>query len=205
MNKINVENFNNTLNEEVSKIVIVTSDSNASIDTLCSCEAYSYFLSKKNFQSYHIQEKTLSELEEKVFEFCNLDTPLKDYNIDENTKFVCVNINSFQDMPKKVTLENIQGIMGNRKPHFFDHFEELIPLKQIENVNSFSTLIAEKFKYTNTQISPQIASILLVGIILSLNGLEESQTTNRDFIAIEYLEQFSNINRDKINTLVNQL
>ena len=192
-------------NNDADKIVIVTSDTKASIDTLCSCEGYSYFLSQNNFKSFHMQEKILNELEQKVFEFCNLKTPTKELDSQLDIEFVCININSFQEMPKHVTPNNIQGVMGNKKPDFFDHFEDIIPLKQIENVNSFSTLIAEKFKYTNTKISTEIASLLLVGIILSLNGLEESQTTNRDFIAIEYLEQFSNINRDKINTLVNQL
>ncbi|MCH8519485.1 MAG: hypothetical protein LAT82_01895 [Nanoarchaeota archaeon] len=204
------------MEKDLQTTVLVTSDLYASIDTLCSCEAYSYFLLQNGFKSTHIQEKNLIELEQKVFEFCGLETPIKtdifieenNYNkVEENTeiKFICINIKSFENMPKQITPQNIQGIMGNEKPDFFDHFEENIPMKHIENVNSFSTLIAEKFKYTNTSISPQIASLLLVGIILSLNGLEESQTTNRDFIAVEYLEQFSTISKDKINALVNQL
>ncbi|MFT4244025.1 MAG: hypothetical protein ACMXYB_01055 [Candidatus Woesearchaeota archaeon] len=195
-----------------SNIIVITSDKHASIDTLCSCEAYCYFLTQKGFEAYHIQEKILSQMEEKMFEFCKLTPPMYS-SISEflspeqitKVEFICINISSFKELHPTITPQNIQGVMGNKKPDYFDYFEEKISHKHIEFSNSFSTLVAEKFRYTQTSITPQVASLLLIGIILSLNGLEESQTTNRDFVAIEYLEQFSNVSKENINTLVNQL
>ena len=206
------ENINEDSSNLKSNIIVITSDTQASIDTLCSCEAYTYFLSKKGFKAYHVQEKSLTQLEKKMFEFCKL-TPPQYSSISEflspeqisTVEFICINISSFKDLHPTITPQNIQGVMGNIKPDYFEHFEEEISHKHIEFVGSYSTLVAEKFRYTKTPISPQIASILLTGIILSLNGLEESQTTNRDFIAIEYLEQFSTISKENINALVNQL
>lgn len=191
--------------DEVEFFVLV--DKEPSIDSICSAVAYTHFLNKQHMNSTFYIEEPLSAVQEKIFEFTSVQSPellSKEFRFT-NQKCIYINISSFQKLHPNITPEHVEGIIANEKPQYFEHFEEQIPLKHIEFVNSISTLITEKFKYSNTQPTSQIASILLLGIILSLNGLEESQTSNRDFVAIEYLEQFATIRRDQINALVNQL
>lgn len=190
--------------------IIITTDTSPSTDTLCSMLAYAHFLEQQNQQVKCCMpdEYELSELQEEIIKMCNIEIPtLKFDDIDENNcEFILVNINSLTTLNSKLNSNNIAGIIANATPEHFEHIEENeFGRIHIEEKHNLSTLIVEKFKLTQTPIEQSYASLLLLGIILSSNGLEEEYTTNRDFVAVEYVEQFSNIRKDQINALVNQL
>lgn len=201
-----------------SKTLFVIGDNNdVDVDTVCACEAYSNFLNARGVEAKHTQNIQLSELQDAVLKLCQLDKPeyLEVKNpaqIDQDTfenEFIILKPQSLQTLHPNITPKNIVGIISTFKPEYIEHLPEEefsnYNTLQFEVVGSVSTLIAEKFKHTNTPINSNIASLLMVGIILNTNGLEEEQTYDRDFVAIEYLEEFANIRKDQINALVNQL
>ncbi|MFP4402160.1 MAG: hypothetical protein ACLFPL_02915 [Candidatus Nanoarchaeia archaeon] len=189
-------------------VIVVTTDSLNSIDTLCSMLAYTHFLTQQQEQAICIIPNALTELQQEVITMCKAELPtlqLEDIK-EDNCNFILVNISSLDSIHPRIEPNNITGIIANFVPQYFEHIEQDEFGKiHIEEEHSLSTLIVEKFKLTNTPIEHTFASLLLVGIILNSNGLEERQTTNRDFVAIEYIEQFANIRKDQINALVNQL
>lgn len=194
--------------------IIITGDyENIDIDTLCACEAYSVFLNMRGIQALHIQNPNLTQLQETVFNMCGIELPSSQYIIKFNNKefygLIAIKPNSLKTLHPLATPQNTIGMISTFKPEYIDYLSEEdfknYNTLQFEPVGSVSTLICEKFKLTNTPLSSNIASLLMIGIILNTNGLEEEQTHNRDFVAVQYLEQFANIRKDQINALVNQL
>lgn len=203
-----------------SKVTLILGDNEkVDVDTLCACEAYSEFLRHRGIEAKHTLNVELSNLQSTVLEMCGIDKPknleatlggiqAKDASKLE-CEFIILKPNSLKTLHSEITPSNIVGMISTFKPEYIQHLSEEdfknFNSLQFEVVGSVSTLISEKFKLTNTPINSNIASLLMIGIILNTNGLEESQTYDRDFVAIEFLEEFANIRKDQINALVNQL
>ena len=186
-------------------MIIITSCEELDLDSLISSQAYTHFLSQKGEKTTHMQHVALSDFQKEVFDMCKLKSPelfdLKK-NLDD-AKFIIVNPYSIETLHPSISPRNIEGVMGKKKPQYIDEFN--FKRTHLEEVECFSTLIAEKFMHTKTPIDPHIASLLIIGIVLTLNGLEENITTNRDFVALEYLQKHSHLSRDQIIPLINKL
>lgn len=190
---------------EDEKVIVVLTCQELDIDSLCSSYGYSHFLEQNEMISIHMQHVQLNGLQKEILDLCKLDYPkiisngesLEEYNI------VLVNAQSIENLHPDISPENVIGMMGNHAPNYYEslcsnpiHFEAVV---------SFSTLITEKFINTKTKISSQIASLLLIGIVLTTQGLNEEHTNNRDYVALDFLEKHSSITRNQIIPLLNKL
>lgn len=187
--------------------IIVTSCPNLDYDSLLSSQGYVHFLKQKGFKVDHVQHSELSEIQKEIFELCMQEEPLifdSDISFNfQNSKFMLINPNSIEKLHNSLNPTNIKGVMGKYSPEYVEELQA--EHTHIEEVECFSTLITERFMNTNTPVDSYVASLLLFSILITLNGLEESITSNRDFVAVEFLQQHSHLTQEQITKVLDKI
>ena len=197
--------MNTQTHTQHTRPILVTSCPNLDNDSLISSHAYCEFLQSKGFHTIHKQHINLNELQKEIFELCQIQIPqsLNPLEHLNEIDIILINPYSIDTLHPNISPQNVIGAMGKKKPQYIEELHN----KQLhfEYVQSFSTLITEKFIFTNTPISTSTASLLLIGILFSTQGLNEDYATNRDFVAVEFLQKSSNLTQERIIKLMNKL
>ena len=90
-------------------------------------------------------------------------------------------------MPKYVIKENVVEIIDHHKKREWLTWNEKVNI-QIELIGSAATLIAEKFKNENIEISKEAAILLYYGIISNTMNLKIKMTSKKDIEMAEWLK-----------------
>ena len=178
---------------------IVTSYKNPDLDGISCMYAYSEFLNKKNICSdYYIIGIPRKEVEI-VCEMFNIKlNGLKQW--EKNCKVILVDLNN---------VKRLDFILPEDVTEIIDHHvktedcAKCVNAKvQIELIGAAATLVAEKFKNENVEISRESAILLYYGIISNSINLKSKVTSKKDIEITEWLKsKCKEISEEKIEEI----
>lgn len=165
---------------------IVTSYINPDMDGIAAMYAYSEYLNKCGKESCYYYEGTPKREVEIVSKMYGIEI---DNNavINLTDKIVLVDTNSLESLPKSINKNNIVEIYDHHQRTSWLDNEENISVN-IEWIGASATLIAEKFKNENIDISRESAILLYFGIISNTMNLKIKMTTKRDIEISNWLK-----------------
>lgn len=178
---------------------IVTSYQSPDLDGVSSMYAYSEYLTKIGEESsYFISGEPKQEVKI-VCDLFNIKL-MGENNIQDNEEVVIVDTNNLEEVPF-VNPNSIVEIIDHHSKN--KSSEKCAKAKiQIERLGAVATLIAEKFKDTNTPISRESAILLYYGIISNSINLKANVTTQKDIEITEWLQkQCKEISKEKISII----
>lgn len=165
---------------------IVTSYINPDMDGTASMYAYVEFLRKRGEEAGYYFEGIPKKEVRIVSELFNIKLE-KTHAIHDNDRFVLVDTNDVVELPKCVIKENVVEIIDHHKKREWLTWNEKVNI-QIELIGSAATLIAEKFKNENIEISKEAAILLYYGIISNTMNLKIKMTSKKDIEMAEWLK-----------------
>lgn len=179
--------------------IIVTSYDSPDLDGVAAMYAYSEYLSKIGESSIYYISKTPKK---EVQIVCDMfDIKLDSTSLNSYSKVVIVDTNDPMTIPKQIRLDKVIEII--------DHHIESDGITQFENakvniemIGAVATIIAEKFKDNNIEISRESAILLYYAIISNSINLKAKITTQKDINMCNWLkERCSDINDGKIKEI----
>lgn len=164
---------------------VVTTYINPDMDGISLMYAYSEFLRKKGEQAEFYFEGTMKKEAQIVLETFNIKlNNIK--KIEDDDKIVLVDTNYFPEISNKIKMENVVEIIDHHKKEGW--FEGNPNIKvQIEPIGAAATLVAEKYKNENVNISREAAILLYYGIISNTMNLKMKLTKKRDIDMANWL------------------
>ena len=165
---------------------IVTTYINPDMDGVALMYAYTEFLRKKGEVADYYFEGTMKKEVEIVLKKFNIKLD-KTEKIEESDKIVLVDTNYLSELSKYVKKENIVEIIDHHNRDSWLEGNNNIKI-QIELIGSASTLVAEKFKNENIEISRESAILLYYGIISNTMNLKIKLTNLKDIEMAKWLK-----------------
>lgn len=165
---------------------VVTSYIEPDMDGISAMYAYTEYLRKKGEEAEYYYEgnpKTEVQIVLDTFglKLSNLD------KIEDDDKVVMVDTNYFTELSKKIKMENIVEIIDHHKRQGWYEGRDDIKV-QIEPIGAAATLVAERFKNENIEISKEAAILLYYGIISNTMNLKIKLTDKRDIDMATWLK-----------------
>lgn len=122
-------------------------------------------------------------------------------SISDEDKIILVDTNQPFELNQKIKLNNVIEIIDHHKKS--EELDKMPNAKiQIEEVGAAATLVAEKYKLFNYEISRNAAILLYYGIISNTVNLNSKITTERDRKMVEWLEKScTDISEEKIKEI----
>lgn len=177
---------------------VVTTYINPDMDGIAIMYAYAEFLRKKGEQASYYFEGTMKKEAEIVLEMFNIKLDNID-KIEDDDKIVLVDTNYLSEISKDIRKENIVEVIDHHNRE--DWLEENKDLKiQIELIGAAATLVAERYKNENIEISRESAILLYYGIISNTMNLKIKLTSKKDIEMAEWLKSKVPEINDKITT-----
>lgn len=176
---------------------IILSYNMPDMDGVACMYAYSELLNKQEQETgYFIKGKPKKEV--KIV--CEMfDIKLEsEKSINAEDKIILVDTNQPFELKQEIKLNNVIEIIDHHKKS-----EELYKMPnakiQIEEVGAAATLVAERYKLFNYEISRNAAILLYYGIISNTVNLESKITTDRDRKIVEWIKNScTDISEEKI-------
>lgn len=165
---------------------VVTTYINPDMDGVALMYAYTEFLRKKGEVADYYFEGTMKKEVEIVLNKFNIKLD-KTKKIEESDKIVLVDTNYLSELSKYVKKENIVEIIDHHNRDSWLENNNNIKI-QIELIGAASTLIAEKFKNENIEISRESAILLYYGIISNTMNLKIKLTSLKDIEMAKWLK-----------------
>lgn len=165
---------------------IVTTYINPDMDGVALMYAYTEFLRKKGEVADYYFEGTMKKEVEIVLKKFNIKLD-KTEKIEESDKIVLVDTNYLSELSKYVKKENIVEIIDHHNRDSWLEGNNNIKI-QIELIGAASTLVAEKFKNENIEISRESAILLYYGIISNTMNLKIKLTNLKDIEMAKWLK-----------------
>lgn len=165
---------------------VVTTYINPDMDGISLMYAYTEFLRKKHENAEYYFEGTMKKEANIVLKMFNikLDSLVR---IENNDKIVLVDTNYLSKISKTIKQENIVEVIDHHNSEsWLDENPTL--KKQIEPVGAAATLVAERFKNENIDISRESAILLYYGIISNTMNLKSKLTNQRDIEMANWLK-----------------
>ncbi|MBO5138614.1 MAG: DHH family phosphoesterase [Bacilli bacterium] len=174
------------------KKIVITYE-HPDLDCVSSAYAYSEYLNKIGENADYYIKGNVKKDAEVVLEM--FDIVLAGTNsIYDDDSIIVVDTNSLSDV-SYVRPNNIVEIIDHH-PDTGDRYLCKNAVSIIESVGAVATIIAEKFRDNNVEISREAAILLYYGIISNSVNLKANITSDRDKIIIDWLEsKCSDINR----------
>ena len=168
---------------------IVTTYIHPDMDGISLMYAYTEYLRKKGEQAEYYYEGEMKKEAQIVLNTFNIK-----YNnisiIDDNDEIVLVDTNYFPEISEKIKMENIVEIIDHHKKQgWFDNRNNI--KVQIELIGAAATMVAERFKNDNIDISRESAILLYYGIISNTMNLKIKLTTQRDIDMANWLKSIT--------------
>lgn len=175
---------------------VVTSYIEPDMDGISAMYAYTEYLRKKGEEAeYYYEGKPKTEVQI-VLDTFNIKLNNID-KIEDDDKIVMVDTNYFTELSKIFKMENVVEIIDHHKRQgWYDGRDDI--KVQIEPIGAAATLVAERFKNNNMDISKEAAILLYNGIISNTMNLKIKMTTKRDIDMASWLKsKASEITDDK--------
>lgn len=179
---------------------IVTTYINPDMDGISLMYAYTEFLRKKGEDAEYYFEGTMKKEAEIVLKKFNikLNNVAK---IENDDKIVLVDTNYLSEISKAIKQENIVEIIDHHNRE--NWIDERMNIKvKIELIGAAATLVAEKFKNENIEISRESAILLYYGIISNTMNLKIKLTSQKDIEMANWLKQQTPEITDEITTQI---
>ena len=166
---------------------VVTTYINPDMDGIALMYAYAEFLRKKGEQASYYFEGTMKKEAEIVLNRFNIKL---DYinKIEDDDQIILVDTNYLSEIAKEIKKENIVEIIDHHNRDSWLDEKNSIKI-QIELIGAASTLVAERFKNENVQISRESAILLYYGIISNTMNLKIKLTSQKDIEMANWLKQ----------------
>lgn len=168
--------------------ILVTCYVNPDLDGFAGAFAYAEFLNKKGIIA---QAGIIGEPHDEikyVLDRFNLPGLKTITNADNFTDVILVDASDLIGLEGRVAPEKVIEIIDHRQINEAEKFPRA--KTQIELVGAAATLVAEKFKQENIQISKASALLIYSAIISNTLNFKSSVTTERDKNMAAWLEQF---------------
>jgi tRNA nucleotidyltransferase (CCA-adding enzyme) len=166
---------------------VITTHLNADFDALASMMAAGKYYTKALLVFPGSQEKSVRDYLSMSHNSMNI-MKVKDVSLDKITRLVLV------DVRKSDRIGKFSKILGKKglAVHVFDHHpkdaEDVRGQKEVsENVGSCSTIFTEMIQKDKIKLSPEEATLLMLGIYEETGSLLFPSTTVRDITAAAYL------------------
>lgn len=179
---------------------VVTTYINPDMDGISLMYAYTELLRKKGGQAEYYFEGTMKKEAKIVLQKFNIDLNTVT-RIENEDKIVLVDTNYLTEIPKAIKKENIVEIIDhhNRDSWLNDRNDIKV---QIELIGAAATLVAERFKNENINISRESAILLYYGIISNTMNLKIKLTSQKDIEMANWLKQQTSEITDEITTQI---
>lgn len=165
---------------------VVTTYINPDMDGVSLMYAYTELLRKKGEDAEYYFEGTMKKEAEIVLEMFNIHLS-NITRIENNDKIVLVDTNYLSEISKLIKKENIVEIIDHHNRE--NWLDENPNLKiQIEPIGAAATLVAERFKNENIDISRESAILLYYGIISNTMNLKIKLTSSKDIEMASWLK-----------------
>lgn len=171
-------------------------------DAITSAVAYAALLNQIHPGSSYIPARCgdLNPESEYALEIAGLESPVLLENA-YNKSVVLVDHNEYDQAVKGIETADIREIMDH---HRLGGITTLEPIRfRNEPVGSTATIITMRYREEQVIPDPEIATVLLAGMLSDTLGLRMSTTTDRDKEAVAYLSNITGIDPDSFgNTLI---
>ena len=168
------------------KKYVVTSYINPDMDGISAMYAYSEYLNKSGKKSCYYYEGDAKREVKIVSEMYGIEIN-NNQTINLTDKIVLVDTNSLESLPKCINKNNIVEIYDHHKKTMWLDNRENININ-IELIGATATMIAEKFKNEQIDISRESAILLYFGIISNTMNLKIKMTSKRDIEICNWLK-----------------
>lgn len=121
------------------------------------------------------------------------------YHLYSMEEIVLVDASHMRQLSTRIKPGDVVEIINNEDDEVQELFEEAE--KNIKDVASVSTIIAEKFREDDTEMSDEAAMMLYGAIIDATDDLESEHTTDRDREMAEWLKEDLEIEDDFLAVL----
>lgn len=165
---------------------VVTSYINPDMDGISAMYAYSEYLNKSGKKSCYYYEGDAKREVKIVSEMYGIEIN-NNQTINLTDKIVLVDTNSLESLPKCINKNNIVEIYDHHKKTMWLDNRENININ-IELIGATATMIAEKFKNEQIDISRESAILLYFGIISNTMNLKIKMTSKRDIEICNWLK-----------------
>ena len=164
---------------------IVTSYIKPDIDGISSMYAYAELLRKMGYNAEYYYEGQARKEVQIVLETYGIE--LKTVSqIFSDDEVILVDTNGLRYLPKAINANQIKEVIDHHKMNEWLSKQKEI---QIEMIGAAATLVAERFKNNNIDISRESAILLYNGIISNTMNLKISMTTQKDKDMAHWLKQ----------------
>ncbi len=181
------------------KKTLITSYKNPDVDGVGCGYAYSEFLRNKGIEA---QAGFFGEIHREaqfVVDKFNIKIDQAEELINDCEDIILVDASEVLRVPEKIKPEQVIEIIDHRKSEDIDKFTRA--KAQIELVGSCATLIAEKFKKGDMDISKEAAALLYSAIISNTLNFKCSLTTERDEKMADWLKSKIELPEDYVRQM----
>ena len=180
---------------------VVTTYTGPDMDGISLMYAYTELLNKKGEHANYYFEGTIKKEAQIVLNKFNITLDNID-KIDENDEIVLVDTNYLSLISKDIKKEKIVEIIDHHdKDSWLDEENNNIKV-QIELIGAAATLVAERFKNENIEMSRESAILLYYGIISNTMNLKIKLTSQKDIEMANWLKQQTPEITDEITTQI---
>lgn len=174
---------------------VVTTYINPDMDGISLMYAYTELLRKKGEDAEYYFEGTMKKEAQIVLNKFNIKLKNID-KVNNEDEFVLVDTNYLSEISKDINTDNIVEIIDHHnREEWIDKKENLDV--QIEPIGAAATLVAERFKNENIDISEKSVILLYYGIISNTMNLKIKLTSQKDKDMAEWLKSKSSKINDK--------
>lgn len=111
--------------------------------------------------------------------------------LNSDDKIILVDTNEPDELAEKINLKNITEIIDHH--HISEKIKYMSNVKsQIEKVGAAATLVAERYKNSNIEISKNATILLYYGIVSNTMNFNANTTTDRDKVMANWLKENAN-------------
>lgn len=175
---------------------VVTSYIKPDMDGISSMYAYTEFLQKQGYDAAYYYEGQAKKEVQIVLDTYGIQ--LENINqVSNDDDVILVDTNGLNDLPKAVNVNQIIEVIDHHRMTEWLSKQQNIKI-QIELIGAAATLVAERFKKNNIEISRESAILLYNGIISNTMNLKINMTTEKDIEMANWLKQkYSEITAEK--------
>lgn len=166
---------------------IVTSYIKPDIDGISSMYAYAELLRKMGYNAEYYYEGQARKEVQIVLETYGIELKTVSQILSDD-EVILVDTNGLRYLPKAINANQIKEVIDHHKMNEWLSKQRDIKI-QIEMIGAAATLVAERFKNNNIDISRESAILLYNGIISNTMNLKISMTTQKDKKMAHWLKQ----------------
>lgn len=167
--------------------ILVTGYVNPDLDGFACILAYTDFLNKTGQKAIPSVSGKQHEEANHVIKEYNLKLDIKEYNPKNFEKIILTDSSDLDGIDKRIDPEKVIEIIDHRKINYADSFSNA--KIQIELIGAAATLIGEKFREQNIDLSKDHATLLYGAIISNTLNFKAKVTTDRDRAMAIYLKE----------------